>query len=170
MPEWAYIPAGIGALACLLLLIQDLRGRWVHLLPLAVLFAAGLVFRGLWAGNAMWLEFAVNAGFVTVVVVLVGLVFRLKGGGGFINKKLGLGDVLMLYAVATWLDPPGFALFYVSSLLLILLGMLILMNRKSYNKEYPIPLAGLMAAYLLVYAPLYWYFAPYIHEALMWNA
>lgn len=160
MDAWAIGAAVVGAAMSILIFIQDIRGRWVHLLPLVALFGAGLLFRLRVHGSAMWPELAANAGFVTVIMVLVWALFRVKDGGKLIGEKLGLGDVLMFYAIATWLDSIGFMFFYVTSMLIILVGVLIYQRMGKAGKDYPIPLAGLMALYLVFYVPGYYLLVP----------
>ncbi|MEM7035863.1 MAG: hypothetical protein AAF570_02715 [Bacteroidota bacterium] len=152
--EYAAIGTGLGA--CLLILVQDLRARWVHVVPLVLLLASGLVFRRLHDGAETWPGFGANVMFVVVILAVVALYFRLKDGGKFLDEKLGLGDVVMLFAVAAWLDPLGFVLYYVSGMLVILAGVSLFLAVKGVGKEYPVPLAGLLAGYLAVFGPVYY--------------
>ncbi len=146
----------IGAILCVILLIQDLRGRWIHVYPVIALFLLGLVFRWIQSGPDMWMEVLATAIFISLILGLTWAVMKLRGKAGrFLDEKLGLGDVIMFYAVAGWFDPFGYALFFVSGILLVLIFIIALMITKRIQKDYPIPLAGLLAGYLLIFFPAY---------------
>jgi hypothetical protein len=147
----------LGAVACIVIFIQDIRGRWVHLLPLLLLLVSGLVFRLRLEGSAIWMDLAVNGGFIAAVLGMAWLFFKLRGKTGkFIDEQIGLGDVIMFLAVATWLDSLGFILFFVSGLLLVLALVLALQVLGRLKPQFTVPLAGLLAGYLLAFCPLWW--------------
>lgn len=155
----------LGALACIIICYQDLRNRWVHIVPLLVLLGSGLIFRWRLEGTAMWQDLVANVVFILLVLGLAWLIFKLrKRPGKFIDEQIGLGDVVMFLSVATWLDTLGFICFFVSGLLLVLILVLILQAFNKLKPQFTIPLAGLLAAYLLLFTPIWWLF-----EAKIWD-
>lgn len=163
-----YILGGIGGLICLVIFIQDLKGRWIHLLTVLALFAVGLSFRLLGNDTDVLLDLLGTFSFVSVVLGLTWLVLRIrKGKAKFIDGQIGLGDILMFYAVGSWFDPFGYALFFVSGIVLVLIVVLALLAAKKLGDDFPIPLAGLLAAYLLIFAPIYLTFQDQLLDWLM---
>lgn len=142
---------------CLIIFIQDLKGRWIQLFTVLGLFGCGIGFRLVHGDTVIFRELLETSVFVTLILVLTWLVLRLRNGNTkFIDAQIGLGDILMFYAVGTWFDPLGYALYFVSGIVLVLLVTLALLGVGKLKKEFPIPLAGLLAAYLIVFAPFYW--------------
>ncbi len=150
---------GVGGVACLVLLVQDLRGRWVHVVPVVVLWLAGLGFGWVKVGNGILRELLVIVVFLSLVLGLTWIVMKWrKPNGQLLNVGLGLGDVLVFYALMGWFDAFGFVLFFVSGLVLVLGGVVSLISLGRWDAARTVPLAGLLGGYALVYAPIYWHF------------
>jgi hypothetical protein len=150
---------GVGVVACLVLLVQDLRGRWVHVVPVVVLWLAGLGYRWSMVGNEIWMDLAVTVVFLSLVLGLTWVVMKWrKPNVQLLNVGLGLGDILMFFALMGWFDAFGYLLFFVSGLILVLAGVVGLMSLGRWKPANTIPLAGLLGGYALVYAPIYWHF------------
>jgi hypothetical protein len=163
-----YLLLTFWALMCIVLVVQDLRGRWIHLVPVLGLMAAGLAWAGLQGWDVLRLHVTVNLVFLVLVVGLTWGVLKLRHPGQpLLNRKIGLGDLLFFVAVIGWLGPVGYAVFFVSSLVLVLLfvGLLILLQR--WRMDNQIPLAGLQAGYLLLYFPLYWHWQQQMEQLVL---
>lgn len=138
-------------LFCLgLICYQDLRYRAVYWLCFPVLAALLFFMKQQAAGtSAALIDAGIATVFFAVQLLLVWLYFSFK------NKKpvnitvqyLGLGDILFLMALAFYLSPLNYVLFYVSSLIVVLCYTII---QRSLNKDAgpEIPLAGLQALLL----------------------
>lgn len=151
----------------MVLLVQDVRGRWIHLFPVIVLGLAGFGYRWLQVQGEIWLELLCTAAFLGIIVGAAWGIMKLRHPGRrFLNAQLGSGDLAMFLAVACWLDPLGFALYFVSGLIIVLMGVLLWMALGKWREESTIPLAGLLAGYLLVFAPSYWYMSETIRGLL----
>jgi hypothetical protein len=149
------ISLGIAAVAALWIAISDFKSRNVRLIPLLLVFGAGLAFRS-FSQDLQWgFDLAINAGMVTAILLVVMIGLRLTKSGGLINKQLGLGDVILIYAMATWFPPIGFMMYISTGLLLTLAVILLLILLNRYPAHLPVPLAGLLAAYALVFVPIY---------------
>jgi len=66
------------------------------------------------------------------------------------NDYLGWGDILFLIAIAFYLSPGNYIVFYVASLIVVLLYTLIVMWLSNKDRNPHIPLAGLQAAILAI--------------------
>jgi hypothetical protein len=148
----------MAAIACIVLFFQDLRKRAIHIVPLILLGLGGFGYHLQNSGTNLWMEIFVNLGYVTLVLVVMTLILRLRSSSGrILNKKIGLGDILFFYVVALAFDPLGYTLWFVTGLITVLLGVLAWMILGKWRSDAPIPLAGLLAGYLLVYFPVYTY-------------
>lgn len=102
--------------------------------------------------------FLINSGII--ILQLLGLIiyfyFKEKRITGIINKQLGLGDILILFAMALFFAPVNFVLFILISLILTLLVSIIKFSVfPKRNRQ--IPLAGYWGIYmnLLILAQLF---------------
>jgi hypothetical protein len=100
------------------------------------------------AGNLLTLQDAIYAlSFLAVQLIILFLYFTVKNrkAVNILKSHLGLGDVLFLVAISFYLSPVNYLLFYVFSLLLIIIYVLMLnLTRKKMEQ---IPLAGLQAIF-----------------------
>ena len=134
-----------------LIFYQDLKYRavnWLLFLGLAILgFTMSLLAIGF--KNTL-----LNAMFNNVVVLLeLSLVYlyfliKMRRGIKFINEKLGIGDVMMLFALSFSFSPVNFMVF-------VLLSLIISLSIALIWKEGPtIPLAGYMGLCYLIFLTL----------------
>ncbi len=138
----------IGIIACLLFLFyQDLRYRAVYWLifPVLVLLLVAFTLTKSISGSFL-LNSGLNLGFVFVQLLLLSLYFsiRNKRWVDITREYLGWGDVLFLICIAFYLSPLNYLLFYICSLLLVLLVSAASIWKRGAG-EYKIPLAGLQA-------------------------
>lgn len=136
----------------LIIIYQDFRYRAVSWVVIPLMFAAFAVNSILTTDVSTFLQSLVfNIGFIFIQLLAVTAYFCIKYGT-FINitaKYIGWGDIWFLTVVASVFSPVNFIVFYVMSLLsiLIIAITLRLINR---NTATTIPLAGAMALILLM--------------------
>ncbi|MEM7037303.1 MAG: hypothetical protein AAF570_10010, partial [Bacteroidota bacterium] len=124
----------------------------VRLLPAIMLWVSGWSFQLARTGSATWESMGLNTGFVLLMLLVATVALRARNGQKLVNGAIGFGDVAMFFGVAAWLDAPGFAMYFVVALVLILVGLLALNKGKAGTARF----AGILAGMLLVAAPLYW--------------
>lgn len=156
-----------GGLLAVVICWMDFQNRTVRLLPVLMLMAVGWCYRGWTFGAEMWLDFAINLGVVAGIAVVVAGLLRMLGLGRLVNRQIGIGDLLLMIAGGAWLNPLGFAFFLSVGLLLVLTGVLIGMLIGKYRADAPLPLAGGLAAFLLVYWPLFLQYETELRAALV---
>jgi hypothetical protein len=144
-----------GAAAALFIVWSDFRRRELRLIPLVLLLAAGIGFRAFRHSPQLAQDLGINAAVTTGILLLVALFLRVLGSKGLVNKRLGLGDVILIYAMGTWFPPAGFVLYLSTGLLFSLACVLVLMVMNRYPRNLPLPLAGLLAVYGLIFMPIY---------------
>jgi drug/metabolite transporter (DMT)-like permease len=152
-------------MALLALFFQDLRSRSVHWLLLAVL--TGLFFsvrclRGEPVSNILQ-STLMNLAFIVLQLLLVTLYFSLKSRAiiNITSGLLGWGDILFLVSISFLLPVITFVIFYLASLVLVLLGWAIFLHFKRQKREkdgVTIPLAGLQALLLAIVLLHTWLF------------
>ncbi|HEX8514825.1 MAG TPA: hypothetical protein VF868_01410 [Bacteroidia bacterium] len=141
---------------CLVLLLgtvvfQDLRSREISWFLIPLLFI-GFTIKAVLTipQNDVLLYFLFNSGFVIVQLILLTLYFSLKNHRftNIINKYLGIGDLLFFLAICTASSPANFIMFFILSMVLILIIYFIytLISDKPLKE---IPLAGLMSAVII---------------------
>ena len=153
---FAWVLFGLAAVSCLIICFQDLRTRWVHILPLGILGGSGIGHHLLLRPENYWPQVGFNFVFISSILGIVGLYLLLRRKR-FIDHSLGMGDVVFFYMAACWLGAEAFLWFFTTGILIVLLlvlGMGLLTAPSSKGSDYPIPLAGGMAAYLLLFYPL----------------
>jgi hypothetical protein len=133
-----------------IIIVQDFKQRqisWV-LIPVAL---AGFIYKAVFYKTSIVTDFLFNAAFICLQLICLTIYFSLKHKRvmNIINSYLGLGDVLFLLVVCSVFSPVNFILFYLSSMILTLSGM-ILYNVLSTKQSKDIPLAGAMAGALLI--------------------
>lgn len=136
---------GILTVLLLFLFYQDLRYRAIYwicfpfLLVLVVLLSlehsdlSALLFNG-----------GINTAFFILQLLILSMYFSIKRGKliNITKQYLGWGDVLFLIAITFCFSPLNYILFYISSLIII---MIIALMGSSKAKEFKVPLAGLQA-------------------------
>ena len=130
---------------CLSVLLFDLFKRRIHLAQLILLFSLALA--KLWLVEGTITHMLWNAGWIVFQAVLLGL-FVVLTKRRSLRTFIGVGDGLFLLAVTPIFDTPAFIIYYLSGLIISLLGGMV-MNQFSSGQPSTVPLAGFMAAWLL---------------------
>lgn len=134
-------------LVLLLIFIQDLKHRAIHILLPVVLFAIGLY--QFYTAHLDWYSLICNAFFLVLTFAGLYMYLMLK------NKKLianlsgaiGLGDILFFIAVLPFFGLHNYILFFITGLIfsMICFGVF-----RLYKKSKMIPLAGLLGLYMII--------------------
>ncbi|MGN7787298.1 prepilin peptidase [Niabella sp. 22666] len=97
-----------------------------------------------------FLQLAINTGLIMLLLVALLIYYRLRQSSlkEVINQKLGIGDMAFWIAIAPLFSVVNFMLFFISSLLVVLLIMIVRIALK--KRVALIPLAGYQAAVLVV--------------------
>lgn len=131
---------------------QDMRYRAVYWMCFPVLAISMLLFKQHKAG---WITTLTETSFgllffgLQLGVLWLYLSFKNRSFVNITSNYLGLGDILFLLSIAFYLSPVNYVLFYIGSLIIVLVYTLtqrILLEK--INPE--IPLAGLQALLLSV--------------------
>lgn len=132
------------------IVFQDFKQRQISwfLIPLAF---TGFVCKAVFYKNSVAHDFLFNVAFILLQLICLTVYFSVKNKKllNIMDTYLGLGDILFLVVVCTVFSPVNFILFYLFSMILTLLGVLVY-NSFSRKQTNTIPLAGSMAAMLLV--------------------
>ncbi|NQX41317.1 hypothetical protein HQN84_20875 [Pedobacter steynii] len=128
---------------------QDMRYRAVYWIcfPILAILLFGLKF-----SLTGFIDGLTEAGygllFLLIQLFFLWIYFSVKNKGmvNITNDYLGWGDILFLIAITFYLSPGNYVLFYISSLILVLIYALCTSSFQKENKH--IPLAGLQAALL----------------------
>lgn len=131
---------------------QDFKFRAVYwwLFP-ALMLGLGLLKYQESSGNALWLDLAYNVGFLGLQLLFLSLYFSLKEKRwvNIFKAYFGLGDLLFLIIISSYLSFLNYLAFYIWSLCLI---VIITLTGKWLNKDQnpKIPLAGEQAILFLM--------------------
>lgn len=131
---------------------EDYKFRAVHWWLFLLLFSGLGLVSFLNFGVRISMERAVqNSVFLVLQVLLLSLYFSLKRGRrvNIFKGYFGLGDLCFLIAVSIYLPLLNYVLFYVGSLLLVIV-LSVFRNAFFKQKSSKIPLAGYQAVFLLV--------------------
>ncbi len=139
-----------------ILTYQDFKERaisWLTIPTLIILFSAGAVIESTSFRDYL-MDVGINLTFVAIQMAILFIYFSLRAGKltNLINTKIGIGDILFFIALTFAFSPVNFILFYVGSLSIITISFLF-MKLLFKNISPEIPLAGAMAALLII-----WYF------------
>lgn len=143
------------AAAALLITVwaQDMRTRSVSwpVFPLLALCGLGLQWGPGYPPSEVLMPVSVSLLFLVVQFALVKLYFTLKRGKKVVlaDSLIGWGDIAFMACTAFMLPVLTFILFYMVSLLLILVGWLLYARIRKAGGNH-IPLAGLQALLLLL--------------------
>jgi hypothetical protein len=102
-----------------------------------------------------------NSVFLLVQLAIVFIYFWIKRGkiSGITHKLIGWGDILFLFVVTPGFSLPLYVLYMTTGMLLTLLVYLLVHLFYPINlRSYPIPLAGIMAAYVIILKMAQWFF------------
>lgn len=129
---------------------QDFRYRGVYWILFPVLSLLFLLIKYRQTGwDTTWQDAAYGMGFLILQLILVWLYFIVKERKlvNVIDSYIGLGDILFLVVLAFYLSPVNYVLFYIFSLVLVLVYVLAVRNMTWIDHKH-IPLAGLQSAFL----------------------
>jgi len=130
---------------------QDLMYRAVYWLCFPVLAILMFIIKYKFSGME---ETLTHAGYSLVFLIFQLLVLwvyfsiKQKKAINLTGDYLGWGDILFLAAITFYLSPANYVVFYVVSLVVVLMYMLMAAQLTSSKKNLNIPLAGLQAALL----------------------
>ncbi len=139
-----------------LIFYQDFSSRSVvwYLFPLMGIVGVINTYMYTCSWQQTFIYGSINAGFAFLQFVILKLYYSLKrkGNSRLIDEKIGLGDILFVFAACFFFSPVNFILFYCCSLLFAITFHLLSIKIRS-SKEYAltVPLAGWMAIFLIVY-------------------
>ncbi|WP_222984573.1 hypothetical protein [Flagellimonas meishanensis] len=129
--------------------VQDLRDRevmWVFFPIIAVLLASIHVHH---LGMDNFIFFALNnVILVSCVLALLWAITRFVFGKEFLNVSFGLGDMLLMYALAVGFPTVTFIVLFVGSILFSSIAFIVL-RMCTKTKTETVPLAGLMCIFLI---------------------
>ncbi|MEM6801598.1 MAG: hypothetical protein AAF696_09340 [Bacteroidota bacterium] len=145
----------LGILAAGMIAWQDFRDREIHILWLALFGLVGGSGLFLKWGSELWILLFPNFLLISFILFLLVIGTRMYKGVKVMDQQLGWGDVVMLYALACWWEGLYFLYFYTLSLCLFSLGFLLFQYVGKWEKEAPIPLAGLWSLAFLIVYPFY---------------
>lgn len=132
---------------------QDLVYRAVYWFCFPVLAVVMLMLKYNFSGLEEALTQAgYGLAFLTVQLAILWIYFSIKKKTlvNLTNDYLGWGDVLFLVAIAFYLSPASYIIFYVISLIAVLLYTLLAALLSDNARNPHIPLAGLQAALLVL--------------------
>lgn len=159
-PQLIYIPI---ILVLSIITYQDFKERkisWVTLPVLSCLFIAETLISAPLL-QLYFIQLGSNLLFILIQLSTLFIYFSLKAGKfiNIINSKIGIGDILFFVTIAFAFSTINFILFYVGSLLFITILFLVL-KLLFKNVSVEIPLAGAMAALLII-----WYLLKMTHPS-----
>lgn len=140
----------IAVIILLLVCIEDMRYRAVHWFWFPLLTVILLISKLADSSNSVYMNMllpaAFNISFILIQFLLVTIYFSIKNNRliNITNGLLGWGDICFIASISFYLSPINFVLFYIVSLIIILIGWL-LYSFFNQNKQQRIPLAGLQA-------------------------
>jgi hypothetical protein len=139
----------------LLIIYQDFCSRSViwYLFPLMGVLGIINTYLHTCSWEQTFIYGIINAGFALLQFVILKLYFSLKGNGNsrLINEKIGMGDILFVFAACFFFSPVNFILFYCCSLLFAIILHLLSLKIRAKEFALTVPLAGWMAVFLIVY-------------------
>jgi len=136
----------------LMIALEDFRHRQVHVLWFILLIVAILLESFGVTGQTEHLNhFLTNLLFIIVQWLGITLFFTLKTKKlvNVMDRYIGWGDAVLLFAFALLLPPLSFALFMILSYVLVLIISLIRLSLNR-SKPYPVPLAGWLGIFMMV--------------------
>jgi len=135
--------------------VQDLKSRavyWFWFPVLVCLFSIDGYFVRHQLIRMQWLSASIDLLFIGAQLLLVSLYFSIKQRQwvNISRELLGWGDILFLVSIAFYFSILNYLLFYISSLIIICVFVL-LCRIFSVKNNQQIPLAGLQALILIVF-------------------
>ncbi len=145
--------AKIAALLVLaLIFIQDMMSRSVYWIAFPVLITSLVIVKSFYFSITEMVGSAgINIGFLAMQLLLLSAWFSLKEGKlvNITSALIGWGDILLLICLACYLSVLNFLMFYLGSLLLVLIFWVSGRAVANSNGYKHIPLAGYQAVLFL---------------------
>ncbi|MCI4668090.1 MAG: hypothetical protein MRZ79_08005 [Bacteroidia bacterium] len=134
----------LGILCFIGILMEDFRSRKIHI----GWFIGTVIFgiSGILLKKEGWIldDLTKNIVFVSILLASTYTIFKIRKRGKFIDRFMGLGDVVMLYCLSLWLDPMGLYILFIGSTCITVFAVgLLAFFKKIEPENYPIPLAGI---------------------------
>ena len=159
----------IGIVALLAVVVwQDFYWRAISVWLLLALIVLAVLEANAHA-DFSWLQGLMNIALVTIQLLAVKLYFSVKQGKNvvFTDHLMGAGDLVFFIIPCLLWGVLGFVFYYLTSLLLIAVGFLVW--KKQHNKDSSVPLAGGMAATMIIGMFLSWVFPQWSrYDDYMW--
>ena len=153
------------------LVYQDINYRAVSWLLFPILFFLFLFATLLEENFRIALEYTLtNCLFILFQISLVYLYFCFKHKKliNITNNLIGIGDLLFFIAVTPYLALPLFVLYIVTGMFLTLLVYSAFVWFKRIDRHsYPIPLAGILAGYMIILKTGQWLFPELINSFIV---
>ncbi len=148
-----------GVIICLLFLFyQDMKHRAVYWIVFPIL----LILLFLVSKEQDYFPIVLTNSFVNILFLLIQLILltgyfsiKKKQWINLLNSYLGLGDVLFLLTIAFYFSPANFLVFYIISLLLVLLATILFFSQNT-QRTFKIPLAGLQSLFFALILLMDW--------------
>lgn len=140
-------------LVLLFIFYQDQRYRAVYWICFPLLGLLLLLLKGGSTGfQAGLIEAGYGLAFFLIQLLLLTVYFSIKHQRliNITHRYLGLGDILLLLVIPFYLSPGNYVLFYLASLIIVLVYALCTRNSNDEEKSRHIPLAGLQALFLSI--------------------
>lgn len=141
-----------------IVIYQDFRFREIWWFTPPLLFAGGILMN--W-NHLEWKQLAFNGAFIVVMLVLLLIYvwFRFKSLNLF-REYFGIGDALILLAIAPFFDFPFFIYFFTGATIISLIGHGVI---SLFKAQKTIPYAGYVSITTAVFLLLaYWNINPFI--------
>lgn len=136
----------------------DMYERMVPVLALLGFSLAGIGWQWTQGGSeALWMIWP-TLGLLGSIWGGIWLFFRWKGHQNIMNSALGWGDVWMMAALACWGATEAWIWFHCLVFVGAALGYGWAVRKGRIGPDYPVPLAGILAAAFSVCFPLYHWF------------
>lgn len=148
-------------IACLwIVFMQDIRFRavnWLFFPVLASLYVIHGLVNGIYLKEILF-NTALNVAFLLMVFILVWLYisFRRRRFVHLPDKLIGWGDILFLLCICFYFSLLNFILFYITSLLIIIVLWTIWIKFRPRVADRHVPLAGLQALILSGFLMIDW--------------
>lgn len=141
----------LGCICCLWIAYEDIRSREISLLALLLFCFFGLGYQFHTSDWGWHMQLITNVSAMLFLLVLVWGLYWLKHRRNVLDEGLGWGDVLIFLGLACWYPTPEFLLFFSLNMCLWAALFSLLLLTGKIHKEYPIPLAGILAIGFLLY-------------------
>lgn len=155
-----------------LIVYQDYSKRMIHII-LFPLLSIILIFPHFFHSNIhlYFLNILVNISFVIITFMLLFLYVSLRNRKftNFINKQIGLGDLLILCSLCFWGNSTIFIWLFVISIVFSLILSLLILNKKkgAIRSSYHIPLAAHVSLFWIAFLSVnYFYSALFVQFQL----